>query len=80
MQPLELIDQMLSRTDFNCTRKQMEFLRELVVIHQDPNALKVSNERRRKIEIANAKRELTHARNLFEAAQENLNNLQKENI
>jgi hypothetical protein len=72
MQPLELIDQMLSRKEFNCTRKQMEFLRELVVMHQDPFVFDKANAAYKKKQVANARRELTVARKAFEAALANV--------
>jgi len=68
MQPLELIDQMLSRKEFNCTKKQMEFLRELVINHQDPLVFAKAQAAYKKKQVANARRELTVARKAFEAA------------
>lgn len=78
MTALDLIDQMLGRTSFSCTEKQMRFLRDLVVQGQDPEAMKKASDIHRKKVLAALRRNLTHAKKEFEAAKQELKDAEDE--
>ena len=77
MTAIELIDQMLSKEEFNCTKKQMEFLRKLVVESQDIKAMKWSHELYQKNVLASLKRDVTRAKNALQLAEYVLANEEK---
>lgn len=80
MTPIELIDQMLGRTPFNCTEKQMRFLRDLVIQQQNPETLKKAMDTRKKVVLAALRREVTNTKKAFEAAQKELKDAESEGV
>lgn len=78
MRPLELIDQMLSKKPFSCTEKQMRFLRDLVVSHQDTAAVRESDRIHSRKTLTALRQEFIRAQKNFEAASKVLADHQKE--
>lgn len=72
MKPLELVDQMLNRTPFSCTEKQMRFLRDLIMQNSNTELIKQADYLHQKKLISAMKREVTNAKKIYEAAVINL--------
>ena len=72
MTPLELIDQILGREAFHCTRSQLEFIRNLVVENQDVKAVKAAAQIHKKKVLAALRRNVTAAKKDLEVATKEL--------